>query len=149
MSATADRTDPPAAGQAPPIPVTLRAVAAWLESHEEVEPFEINFFGARYRGGPVEVNVFALDADRMAAIVRAVGGRWEKDGDEDRFELRQQIAPGAVVRLISDRESVCERVVTGTTTVTEPDPNAPMVEREVETYEWRCGSLLAAAGVED
>lgn len=51
------------------------------------------------------------------------------------------------------REQVCERVVTGSETVTKtvPDPDAlalvPTVEvtETVETYRWECSPLLAAA----
>lgn len=61
---------------------------------------------------------------------------------------------GAVkVKLLTYRTEVCERVVTGTETVTKKvkDPEAlaavPEIEvtEEVERVEWRCGSLLAGA----
>lgn len=55
------------------------------------------------------------------------------------------------VTLTDQRDQVCERIVTGTTTVTEtvPDPEyiaaAPKVtvSREVETVEWKCGPVLS------
>ena len=53
----------------------------------------------------------------------------------------------------ADRAQVCERVVTGTETVTRavPDPAAPLVEvtEEVETVEWVCRPLLAAESSSD
>jgi hypothetical protein len=58
---------------------------------------------------------------------------------------------GVPIRIYTEREAVCERVVTGTTTVTETVPvgedTRPVetITREVETYEWRCAPLLAAA----
>lgn len=60
---------------------------------------------------------------------------------------------GITIALTDLREEVCERVVTGVETVidTVPDPeyiaNAPTVDvtREVETFEWKCGPVLAAA----
>lgn len=131
----------------PAVATTLRAIAAWLESHPEIQPHEI--YGYRVGRKPILVRLFGLDAERMGQIVQDLGGKWEKDGDDALFYLRQSIAPGAVLELIGARERVCERVVTGTTTVTEPDPEAlaqvPTVTREVETYEWRCESLLERA----
>jgi hypothetical protein len=58
---------------------------------------------------------------------------------------------GVRVSVQTDRDEVCERVVTGTETVTKtvPDPDAlaavPTVEvtEEVEQVEWRCRPLLA------
>lgn len=57
---------------------------------------------------------------------------------------------GVQVSVQADRDEVCERVVTGTETVTKavPDPEAlaavPTVEvtETVETYEWICRPLL-------
>lgn len=129
----------------PSLPMTLRAVAAWLESHPEVDVHEVAL------GHYVEqrVSVYGLDADRMGKLAREIGGRWDKHVDELLFTLKQEIAPGVALELTASRERVCERVVTGTTIVTEPDPEAlaavPTVTREVETFEWRCAPLLAEA----
>lgn len=124
------------------VAATLRRIAAWLESHPEIEPFDVNFFDANYGLGPVRVNVYGLDGDGMAEVVRKVGGRWEKGGDDDQFTLTQEIAPGVMLRLAAGRSRVCERVVTGKAKKLVPNPDAPMVLREVETVEWRCPPLL-------
>lgn len=54
---------------------------------------------------------------------------------------------GLGVRVWGFREQVCEKVITGSKPVTRlvPDPAAPMVEvtEDVQTFEWRCGPLLA------
>jgi hypothetical protein len=129
-----------------PVAATLRTIAAWLESHPEIKPYEIATYPLFFRGEPIEVCVFGLDAQGIAAAIRSIGGRWEKRADA-LFEARYQIAPGAVLVLAGAREGICERVVTGTEIIEEPDPVAlaavPRVTREVETYEWRCDPLLA------
>ena len=149
---SAPSLDQPAHTQAgaPPLPVTLRAIATWLESHPEIEAYSIHLADHDYGTGPVRVNVYGVGSpERMAAIATSVGGRWEKRFTDSQFHLRQQIAPDAVVELTAMRSDVCQRVVTGTTTIEEPDPDAlaavPKVTREVETYEWRCEPILAAA----
>lgn len=60
------------------------------------------------------------------------------------------------IKLTDLREQVCTRVVTGVETVIEevPDPEylakAPTIKqtRDVETFEWKCESLMAPAGAE-
>lgn len=85
------------------------------------------------------------EAATAREIIRAIGGKWDKNPGE-LFGFTQQ---RGIVKLevVVTRESVCRRVVTGTETVTEkvPDPDAPLVEvtREVETVEWECEPLLA------
>lgn len=141
--------DQPASTQAgaPPLPVTLRAIAAWLESHEEIAARIHEISLGEY--GHNTAHIYGLDADQMSTLARAIDGHWTKHADERLFELQQEIVPGFKLALVGGRERVCTRVVTGTRTVTEPDPEAlaavPTVTREVETYEWRCEPLLAAA----
>ena len=146
MSTAAQDQPAPTGAGTPPLPVTLRAIAAWLESHEEIAAriHEISLGEYGYNCA----QIYGLDADDMAHLARAIGGHWTKHADE-LFSLRQEIVPGFSLLLTGARDRVCTRVVTGTTTVTEPDPEAlaavPKIEREVETYEWRCEPLLAAA----
>lgn len=132
----------------PAVATTLRAIAAWLESHPEIKPYSIAMYPAYWGHGPIEVDVYDFaDGGDLATTARTLGGRWDKEAGE-LYKLRQEIAPGAVVVLAANRSTVCERVVTGTTTVTEPDPEAlaqvPTVTREVETYDWVCAPLLEA-----
>lgn len=129
--------------------VQLRAIAAWLDSHPEFEPYDI---GLGWEA-PI-VRQYGLDAEIMAEIARTVGGRWTKDvggASDELFKLRQEIVPGVFVELIGSRENVCKRVVTGTREieVTEPDPDAvaalPKVTRTVtvEDAHWDCGPILS------
>lgn len=101
-------------------------------------------------GKPLEVNVWhAPSPDGMAAIARAAlshGAKVEKDASDEIYTLT--VSWGALVaNAIAARESVCERVVTGTETVKKsvPDPAAPLVEvtETVEHVEWICRPLLA------
>jgi hypothetical protein len=134
------------------IPAQLRALAAWLDSHPEFEPYSID------TGGPTVVahHYGVRDASDLADRAMALGGRWEKRTGgllDDLFTLRQQVAPSVFAELTGDRESVCTRVVTGSRTVEveEPDPAAvaalPKVTRTqvIEDVEWRCEPLLAHA----
>lgn len=90
----------------------------------------------------------------LTATARRMGGKWQKAEAQGDFELHQQFGPHRIT-LFTRRENVCERVVTGTRTVTEtiPDPSVevPTIEvtREVEDVEWICPpSLLALAEAE-
>lgn len=42
----------------------------------------------------------------------------------------------------ADRNEVCTKVVKGTKTVQVPDPNAPMVDKEIDDVEWVCDGRL-------
>ena len=79
-----------------------------------------------------------------AAVIRALGGKWDKDPGET-FSFRQ--ARGGLRLTVSvDRPAVCQPVVTGTETVTIPAVEAQPERTEVrEIVEWRCEPLLADA----
>ncbi|MEV6226877.1 hypothetical protein AB0L88_03150 [Saccharopolyspora shandongensis] len=123
----------------------LRALADMVEAHPEIP--------ATYLGGFFGIDVwFPQSAEEMAAIARAAlkhGAKVEKDISETQYNLTIAWGPFKA-RALGNRGKVCERVVTGTETVTRkvPDPSVvvPMVEvtEEVETFEWRCAPLLAA-----
>lgn len=103
-----------------------------------------------------------LDEQKQLArtIIRAANayrpGRWDKvDSGSDWFSFIRRI-DGVKFAIFVTRAAVCERVVTGTRTVTEqvpdPDHDVPMVQvtREVEDFEWRCQPILeeqTASGV--
>lgn len=90
----------------------------------------------------------------MARTVRAMPGRFTKNDptggySETYYELRGSLA-GFPVRLVAYRAAVCERVVTGTERVVRQVAAAPAVEahevvEDVDTVEWVCTPLLAAA----
>ena len=92
---------------------------------------------------PGEQKQLAIDVVRLlpgkaTKTVRGVDGWMEYSGEVD----------GVKWKVVAAREAVCERVVTGTETVTKsvPDPSilVPLVEvtEEVETVEWVCSPLL-------
>lgn len=127
--------------------MTLRAIAAWIESHPDARVDRVNL---DLMMGTAEVTGYGVrNAEDLASRAVRLGGRWEKQaGDYGLFTLRQEILPGVFYRLVANREDVCERVQTGEKTVTERDPKAvaalPGVTRTVPVYEWRCGPILAA-----
>lgn len=83
-----------------------------------------------------------------AGIVRLLPGSQTKQDGNDLFRFEGRIG-GLETQVVVNRSAVCERVVTGTETVTKrvPDPSVevPLVEvtETVETFEWRCAPLLA------
>lgn len=90
--------------------------------------------------------------ETAAAVVRFIPGTatksTDKYGSADWIDYSGEV-DGVSWDIVCQREAVCERVVTGTKTITRevPDPTVvvPTVEvtEEVETVEWVCGPLLA------
>jgi hypothetical protein len=123
----------------------LRALADMIEQNPEI---------ARHAHYLRETNVWhTSDPEALETIVRAAlrsGAEVKKDyyGDSFSATFTWGIVGAAA---LSPRASVCERVVTGTKTVTRmvPDPDAELVEvtEEVEETEWVCRPLLAAEPV--
>lgn len=83
-------------------------------------------------------------------VIKAVGGKWAKSFAQEDANFRQ-LRDGLDFHIVVAREAVCERVVTGTKTVTRevPDPSVdvPTIEvtEEIETVEWVCSPLLESA----
>lgn len=130
------------------ITAALREAADLLDAHPEL-PQPCIF--AYAHSGKIEVtwqlmhDDDAKDDQRAVAqrIVRAIGGSWKKEPWGDRFDLEREYR-GLKLQIYTHREQVCERIVTGTETVTIPAVEAQpeqVVEREV--VEWRCLPLLA------
>lgn len=119
----------------------LRALADLLDTHPELTlPTDGRPFV------PLTVGLWG-DADapqQMAAWARALPGTVTKSGDDAYYYLAGQLH-GLHVQVTAGREQVCQRIVTGTTIVQRPDPDAPLVEVEVDTVEWECTPLLAEA----
>lgn len=120
-----------------------------LEAHEEIP---IPYYGSSSKYGRLGLH-FLSGVDNksaMAAAVRALPGPLEKNTETNGyFDLNGNI-DGFYYTLTADRNEVCERVATGVETVTRTivDPRAPIppmieVTEEIETFEWRCGSILA------
>lgn len=124
----------------------LHALADWLAAHPELDPYHVQF-----GTDSLVVKVYGIvDRDELAAIARAVGGRWDKHDDDLLFRLTREILDGVTVDLVVNREAVCEWVTTGEETVeiVEPDPDLvaqlPTVTR-IETRkvgEWQCKPVL-------
>lgn len=125
----------------------LRQVADWLEAHPEVE--------LPWLGFEPKLSIYLVgyaQREPLAAIARAMGSFEKIANGDDYFQIVRRFAGIAVVAQAS-RDEVCEKVVVGTTEVTEevPDPVAlaavpkVTVTKTVEQVEWRCGSLLAPA----
>lgn len=118
-----------------------------LEAHEEIP---IPYFGASPTYGRQMIHFLSGKDNKadMARAARALPGPLEKDVRTDGyFDLKGSI-DGYHYTLIAYRDEVCERVVTGVEKVTRsiPDPKVqvPLIEvtEDVETVEWRCGSVL-------
>ncbi|MGW4525131.1 hypothetical protein [Amycolatopsis sp. NPDC004378] len=124
----------------------LFALAAFVEQNPEL--------AEHFRHTIEDINIPVSSADDpvslIAAFTRAglaAGATVTKEYSENHGGVT--ISWGAVgIHVYAARDQVCERIVTGTETVTRrvPDPAAPLVEvtEEVETVEWRCRPLLAA-----
>lgn len=86
---------------------------------------------------------------RAAEIARAIPARVDKRTFGSLFALATSFGP-IKFEVFFDREHVCERIVTGTRTVTEDEPDPDEVAklpkrtitREVEDVEWRCPDSL-------
>lgn len=51
------------------------------------------------------------EAERMASVVKGLGGKFEKHDNESDYELERVIGP-LKIRVYASHESVCERVTT-------------------------------------
>lgn len=87
----------------------------------------------------------AFQRDAAKAIVRAVGGKWDKEFNDDEARFTQ-VRDGLYMLVVVRREAVCERRVVGTETVTLPatpaEPALPERTVEREVVEWDCSPVL-------
>ncbi|WHT20956.1 hypothetical protein N8J89_07795 [Crossiella sp. CA-258035] len=127
----------------------LRALANLIEENPDLaDGFEhnLNTAGINYIKGTTE----ASDLTRVARAAKAAGHKVTKRVGDKFYNLVVHL-PGIQLTVIAYRSDVCERVVTGTETVTKrvKDPvqlaEVPEVEvtEEREIVEWRCVPLLA------
>ena len=142
-------------------PNALYAAADLLAAHPGL-PKPYVTCGAYSDGRPyIDVQWFlTIDHDDLteqkaaaARIVRAIGGHWEKKESGEQFNFLRDHGPLSL-RVQVSRPAVCERVVTGTTTVKRVVPaqeavDAHTVTETVEDVEWVCGSLLADDAMPD
>lgn len=109
----------------------LRRLAQVLEDHDEV-PLPDN--------GQSRFRWYVSDYDgdvkkQMAALVRALGVPFGKNGDDEYFRMIGALAGGVEVQVYSTRDQVCERVVVGTETVQVDTPVCPVCRGPVEAAE--------------
>lgn len=128
-----------------------RTLAAFLEAHPDLpEPthYEIQW------GPAVKWLIFDDDLAEQKrtaeSVVRFLPGKADKrQYNEGEWLKYSGEVDGVQWQVTCQRSAVCERVVTGTETITRtvPDPTVevPMVEvtETVETVEWVCAPLLA------
>lgn len=127
----------------------LRAAADLIAAHPDLP--DPCIFG--YRNGAVDVtwqlmNNEATKGDQRAAaqqILRAIGGKWDKEPWGDRFDFAQDYR-GLKLQIYTHREQVCTRRVVGTETVTIPAVEAKPERTEVvDVVEWDCEPVLTEA----
>lgn len=123
----------------------IRALADFLEDHPELDAPDTDRFHVclTWKDDPkAEMARWARAASHLKPI---------KDFDSDQYaRLLIPFGPTSI-EVFANREQVCEKVITGTETVTKTvqDPEmlkaVPLVEvtEQVETFEWRCHPLLA------
>jgi hypothetical protein len=121
----------------------LRRIADLFEAHPELPvPFQPHLWTYPVSDDPLA---------EMAAFARAVG-RSDKGDWGEMLRLRARDFTAVELTIATLHENVCERVVVGTTTVEEPDPDAvaalPRVRRVVEQVEWRCPQSILRADSE-
>jgi hypothetical protein len=127
----------------------LRDLAAFMDEHEEFPEPYVHPDGMLHftcGGGPGT-------RETLAALRRALGGKWTKDARDDGYIEIKGEWHGRRVLLSASREAVCRKVVTGTREVTEivKDPaklaEVPEIEvtRTEDIIEWVCEPVTAPA----
>src|ERR1700677_1523783 len=122
----------------------LRQIAAFLESHPEIELPEPT------------MNCYRLyNKEKLAVTAQALsrGGRCEKIFTDTLVELQRSFGP-ILLNYVGTRSSCCEQVKVGTRVVPEQYvPPRPAVEghvvpeHEEAVYEWRCAPVLGKPDV--
>lgn len=109
----------------------LHALADFLTAHPDfIENYGINTY--------LDVN----DPEKFRSMIKNAKGRWEKNSSDHEFNVLRYFGPHSL-NLYIPRDKICERIVTGTKIIQVPDPDRPMIDKEVETYEWKCNPILA------
>lgn len=119
----------------------LRAFADFLEQHPDAElPFG-SFYALEH----------VVSREELVTRAKALGGRWQKVGSDEHFELHRCFGGEIYYGLFGFRAAICEAVVVGQETVTheEVDPEAPKIKRTEtrDVIEWRCPDSLLGDGV--
>lgn len=89
----------------------------------------------------------SADQDKrdVAAVLKAIGGTWEKEASDSSLKFEQSYVLGYFDTVVyANRAATCVRKVVGTERVVVPAVEAaPARVEELEIVEWDCGSLLA------
>lgn len=86
------------------------------------------------------VTIFAQNVDKMLAIAKQIGGKFDKDVTESYFNLRKPLGGAAKLDITVSRGQVCTKRVTGTKTI----PGYTVPDQVVEVVEWDCPPALSA-----
>lgn len=127
---------------------TLRSLADFIETadYDTKSTYDEVKFSVG-TGGDINAHMpYGLEpAEHKRAVrklLRAIGGKWDKDPSGVTMLFRQKAAIGeADVTVFAKRDAVCERKVVGTETVKHAAVRAYTETKDV--VEWECGSLLA------
>jgi hypothetical protein len=111
----------------------LYDLADFLATH----PDFIESYGGLYIGHRV------TDPETLKEMVKSARGRWTKQYDDYDFNMSRQFGPHEI-NLYIPRDEVCEKIQTGTRTIMVPDPDRPLIEKEIPTYEWKCNPSILA-----
>lgn len=110
----------------------LRDFADWAEAHAD----EFASWTLDDALGPVML--YRPDVESLAQTARALGGHRTKDANGSYFTIIRSFGP-VDVHAYSDRNEVCERVVTGTKVIPATViPAREIPERVEEIVEWKC-----------
>ncbi len=132
---------------------TLRAVADLIDAHPDLPlPYVTVYDHIPHKANVswyLHINQRSEDEAHQKAqaqaIIKALSGKWAKRFDGTTADFEQE-RDGLNLQVSVTREAVCERVVTGTKTVTIPGkPAEPERVEQREVVEWRCEPVLAEA----
>jgi hypothetical protein len=116
---------------APGIALALHDLAGFYEAH----PWVPKPWG--------ELSIYDLHSKEEAARVARAFGECEKDFSTEGLVALTKDFGGLRLRVVFNRDAVCERVVVGTKTVPRREVPAEVIEaHEEDIVEWRCGSVL-------
>lgn len=130
----------------------LRLMLDALEADESLTtPYDFGF------GAWSAVKFYPDSLDEVRALVKAFGGRWDKN-DPNKSEYDQQYATfkanlnGLKVSIIIARNKTCEMVQVGTKTVKQEVVKVPAVsvveDVEVPDYQFKCEPLFSREDIE-
>lgn len=137
----------------------VRCAAAWLAKNDEALVASIglcDYAADDWAGfGSIDADSLTIyvygerQRERVAELIAAVGGKWDKDVSGTQLQLSQIIAGSFRVRLWIDRDQVCVAKVVGTEEVEVTDYEAvgelPKKKITRDVIEWECAPLLSGA----